>query len=247
MWHLLTVNLDRSPSPDPPGRRNLGLVVSIVAHAALFGGLITLRHKIETEDLTPKAVEIQLIAAVPEAPPEPPAPTPQAVPEPPNPPEIEPEPPAPQKPVKPQKKLERPKPRSAPAQVAPVQEAARDVEAAPPQAAAPAEAPPSGQWEGRSCDPLACWDALLSSRLQQFTRYPPLARMRREQGIVRLHFTMDRTGKVLSVELEKSSGSSLLDDEALALIHRAEPLPPPPPEVPGERIDKTVPVKFVLQ
>jgi len=38
---------------------------------------------------------------------------------------------------------------------------------------------------------------------------------------------------VVVVRLVKSSGSSVLDKKALPLVQRAEPLPPPPPEVPG--------------
>ena len=41
---------------------------------------------------------------------------------------------------------------------------------------------------------------------------------------------------VVVVRFVKSSGSSVLDKKALALVQRAEPLPPPPPEVPGAQI-----------
>jgi protein TonB len=58
---------------------------------------------------------------------------------------------------------------------------------------------------------------------------------------------MDRQGHVLSAQIAKSSGYDALDDETLALIHRAEPLPPPPPEVAGETVALTVPVQFSLK
>jgi periplasmic protein TonB len=45
----------------------------------------------------------------------------------------------------------------------------------------------------------------------------------------------------------RSSGASALDDEALALLRRAEPFPPPPPELPGARVDLTVPIRFNLR
>jgi periplasmic protein TonB len=38
-----------------------------------------------------------------------------------------------------------------------------------------------------------------------------------------------------------------LDDEALALLRRAEPFPPPPPELAGARVDLTVPIRFNLR
>ena len=43
----------------------------------------------------------------------------------------------------------------------------------------------------------------------------------------------------------KSSGFALLDEEVLALIQRAQPLPSPPPEVGSSRIELQVPVAFL--
>lgn len=57
---------------------------------------------------------------------------------------------------------------------------------------------------------------------------------------------MNRDGKVLSVTLERSSGFGILDDEALALPKRAQPLPKPPEDLPGQTIELVVPVEFVL-
>ena len=39
----------------------------------------------------------------------------------------------------------------------------------------------------------------------------------------------------------------MLDEEALALLLRAQPFPPPPPEVPGEHVDLSVPIRFNLR
>jgi protein TonB len=88
---------------------------------------------------------------------------------------------------------------------------------------------------------------MLLGRLEQFKRYPYEAQYRRQQGVVYLRFDMDRHGKVLSAAIVKSSGFDALDQEALALIHRAEPLPPPPPEMAGDPIELTAPVQFFLK
>lgn len=93
----------------------------------------------------------------------------------------------------------------------------------------------------------ASWQGQLLGRLEQFKRYPPAAQMKRQQGVVQLRFAMDRTGKVLSATIEKSAGSDLLDQEALALLRRAAPLPPPPPEVAGDPVELVVPVQFFLR
>jgi len=119
------------------------------------------------------------------------------------------------------------------------------VTAAPPKFA-PAPAPASSA-SAPSSDAVPSWQGQLLGRLERFKRYPAQAQDRREQGVVYLRFSMDREGRVLSASIAKSSGHDDLDRETLALIHRAEPLPVPPPEVSGDPIDLTVPVQFFLQ
>ena len=58
---------------------------------------------------------------------------------------------------------------------------------------------------------------------------------------------MDRAGHVLSFQMAGSSGWADLDDEARALIVRAQPLPPLPGDYPGETLDLIVPVVFSLR
>lgn len=90
------------------------------------------------------------------------------------------------------------------------------------------------------------WEGLVLSRLEQVKRYPTLARMRAQQGVVYLRFTMNRDGRVLTAKIERGSGYDLLDEEALALVRRAEPLPKPPPEVAGDTLQLVVPIQFFL-
>ncbi|MBL8645222.1 MAG: TonB family protein [Rhodospirillaceae bacterium] len=56
-----------------------------------------------------------------------------------------------------------------------------------------------------------------------------------------------RRGRIVSAKLERPSGFAVLDDEALALVTRAQPLPPPPPEVAGDPLVMIVPVDFVVR
>jgi protein TonB len=109
---------------------------------------------------------------------------------------------------------------------------------APPAAAAPA-APASNVQPN--------WRSALIGRLQQAKRYPAAARARDEQGVATITFTLDRQGHVVSVALTRSSGSAALDAEAVALIHRAEPLPALPPEMHGDTITLTAPISFALR
>jgi protein TonB len=64
--------------------------------------------------------------------------------------------------------------------------------------------------------------------------------------VVKLHFVMDAHGRVLQADIAESSGRPVLDAEALALIRRAQPLPPLPADFPSRTLDAVVPVEFSL-
>ena len=85
------------------------------------------------------------------------------------------------------------------------------------------------------------------SQLKRYKQYPSSARMARITGVVFLHFVMDAQGKVLKYEIAKSSGKAVLDEEALALIQRAQPLPALPADFPTRTLDVVVPIEFSLR
>ena len=144
--------------------------------------------------------------------------------------------PAPQ-PPKPKPKVKRTEPPPLPQpQSAPLAPPAPSSPAATPQI--PTNSSPAAR---------ASWQAQLVAWLEKYKRYPRVAQEQRQQGMVHLRFTIDREGKVLASEINKSSGFELLDEEVLALIQRAQPLPAPPPEVTGNRIEMLVPVAFSLR
>ncbi|MFW7268150.1 TonB family protein [Gluconacetobacter sp. Hr-1-5] len=116
-----------------------------------------------------------------------------------------------------------------------------DVPPAPTQAA-PA---PGASSTHASHDPVT-WQGALLARLEQFKRYPAEAQEDHQEGVPTITFSMDRKGHVLSVRLESSSGHELLDQEAVALPKRADPLPSPPDDVKGDPVTLTVPVEFYL-
>jgi periplasmic protein TonB len=91
------------------------------------------------------------------------------------------------------------------------------------------------------------WQANLLRQLQRFKRYPAAAQSRNEQGVVLLSFSLDRTGHVLAHSIAKSSGYADLDNEVMAMIMRAEPLPSFPASMTQQRIDLTVPIRFSLR
>lgn len=89
--------------------------------------------------------------------------------------------------------------------------------------------------------------SLLQAWLHKHKEYPRRAQARRQEGTALLYFVMDRDGRVSDSHIQRSSGYQLLDEEVLALIRRAEPLPPPPPELAGDNIKLVVPVQFFLR
>lgn len=93
----------------------------------------------------------------------------------------------------------------------------------------------------------ASWKGSLLAHLARHKRYPRAAQSHGDEGVVYLRFTMTRQGSVLSQRVEKPSGHELLDIEAVDLVRRAQPLPAPPPDVPGEVFEFVVPIRFSLR
>ncbi|HWF94071.1 MAG TPA: TonB family protein, partial [Xanthobacteraceae bacterium] len=89
---------------------------------------------------------------------------------------------------------------------------------------------------------LQTWRNQVVTILERNKRYPSEARARGDHGVTRLAFSIDQEGHLLSSRIVGSSGSAALDAETLALVRRAEPFPPPPPELVGSEL--TVPVSF---
>jgi len=91
------------------------------------------------------------------------------------------------------------------------------------------------------------WESSLVRQLQRFKRYPSEAQSRSEEGVVLLSFSLDRTGHVLAHRIARSSGFADLDNEVMAMIKRAEPLPAFPASMPQPQLDLTVPIRFSLR
>jgi len=136
----------------------------------------------------------------------------------------------------PPKPVPEPIPAAAPPPMAPVAPPA-PVMAAP--VANPTPAPPSNV--------VPTFQSQLLAHLNRHKRYPNSARLRRQEGVAYLRFTMDRDGHVLASNLHKSSGAATLDEEVLAMIKRAEPLPKVPQEITDQRLEFIVPVRFDLR
>ncbi|SDL91495.1 protein TonB [Janthinobacterium sp. OK676] len=93
----------------------------------------------------------------------------------------------------------------------------------------------------------ASWQSRVLGHLAHFKRYPGDARQRKRAGAAWVRFQVDRDGKLLASELVTSSGTVLLDREALQVLQRAQPLPAPPDDVLHQgTVTVTLPVSFKL-
>lgn len=95
------------------------------------------------------------------------------------------------------------------------------------------------------------WPSRVNDAIARHKRYPPSLREAARAagrplppGRVVLRFAIDRDGRVVSLSVKSGSGVPELDEAALAMVRRAAPLPPPPPEVTGETVDLELPVIF---
>ncbi|MFW2372878.1 MAG: energy transducer TonB [Gammaproteobacteria bacterium] len=86
----------------------------------------------------------------------------------------------------------------------------------------------------------------LQSWLERHKQYPRRARARQQQGTVLLYFVVSRTGQVINYKIQQSSGYAMLDDEVLAMIQRAQPLPAFPESIPVNQMQLEVPVQFYI-
>lgn len=136
-------------------------------------------------------------------------------------------------------------------EVTPQQQAAAPTTTAPPavsdQKATVATAPTQGRPDAKNSAAVITWQTQILALIERNKRYPEAARSRREQGTARVAFTLDRKGLVVSAHLIQSSGAAALDDEALALLKRAEPFPVPPTILPGESVVVRVPIRFTVK
>ncbi len=106
-------------------------------------------------------------------------------------------------------------------------------------------AQPAATVSGTTADSVlanANWRGAVVAHLNRFKRFPGGA----SGGTAVVAFSIDPGGRVTSARLVRSSGSSALDADAVAMIWRASPVPAPPASVSrGAGISLSVPVRYV--
>jgi periplasmic protein TonB len=100
------------------------------------------------------------------------------------------------------------------------------------------------QSKSTSSSAFLAWKMQVYARIDQNKAYPPSAETKNEGGIVHLRFGLDRQGHLTGSRIIRSSGFTALDNEALDLLRRAQPFPPPPAEL-AVPIHLTLPVNYM--
>jgi len=108
-------------------------------------------------------------------------------------------------------------------------------------------APPTPGAEVASQAVVKRWESALVAHIERFKRYPADARAHDERGTARVAFTIDRDGWVRASRIVQSSGSPDLDQESLAMLTRAQPMPRPPDRLSVTDLSFVVPVRFNIK
>lgn len=114
-------------------------------------------------------------------------------------------------------------------------------EATPP--APETRAMPKGERIGQFSEAASnAYLARVAGHLKRFIRYPMEARG--ASGTVLVRFELNREGAVIGSEVKKSSGNTILDRAALAILQRASPFPSFPAAKPEAQDSYLAPVEF---
>ena len=117
----------------------------------------------------------------------------------------------------------------------------------PEQTAAIPAAPVQGQRTPNHSNAVPTWKTQIVALLERNKRYPESSQSRREQGVAQVFFSIDRQGRVIDSRVVRSSGAAALDEEALALLRRAQPFPVPPSVFTEDHVTLTLPLRFNMK
>jgi len=91
------------------------------------------------------------------------------------------------------------------------------------------------------------WKKTVTGHIYRFNYYPAEARKLKQQGVVKVTFTVNDIGEVIANQVAESSGFADLDNNALEIINRASPFPWPPRQLLKDgQITLTVPINYAI-
>ena len=86
----------------------------------------------------------------------------------------------------------------------------------------------------------------LMAWLNTHKNYPKLAKKNKEQGIVKLKFTVTREGDISNASIHTSSGYQRLDQAAIQMLRAASPVPPIPNDLGRSTLTLVIPIEYSL-
>jgi protein TonB len=166
------------------------------------------------------------------------------------------------KPVEPEEKVEKIEPEDKievpPAPVPPVAALTPPPEAVEPppppeptpQPALPADGPattaPPREHQA-SAEEIDAWRTGIATLIESRLVYPAAAQARGQKGVVKVMFSFDRRGRVVSSHVVGASAYAALNQAALETLQKAQPFPPPPAGTTDDTFTFTIPVRFRLR
>lgn len=118
----------------------------------------------------------------------------------------------------------------------------RETRPPPPQEKRVAMATPEASRQS-SAAASSAYSSLVYGHLQRFKQHRPAA-AGNASGRVNVRFVLNRAGNLIAASIVGSSGNAVLDQEALAIVRRANPFPPFPAEKPGAQDSFLGPIDF---
>ena len=82
--------------------------------------------------------------------------------------------------------------------------------------------------------------------IERHRKYPSAARLRHEQGVTEVAFTIHRSGSISDLRVVKPGSSSDLDGAALAAVKGARHFKKVPKDVSSDDIEVVVPIDFKI-
>ncbi len=94
---------------------------------------------------------------------------------------------------------------------------------------------------------ISSYQAQVLAHLQRHRVYPSEAQSRGITGVARVRFSLSSNGSVISASLAGSSGTSVLDQAAIAMVRRASPFPAFPAGIQRAQLDFAAPIRFDIR
>lgn len=88
---------------------------------------------------------------------------------------------------------------------------------------------------------------MVKQKIEEVRRYPPWAKRHGIEGEALIKFAILSNGLCRDIEIIRSSGSKILDGEAVDTVKRASPFPPVPEEIDSSLVRMELSIVFTLK